>query len=74
MVDDATARTRRDRETSTVQRPSNTTRRQRDGAKFVDGYGAKTGDSDLLFDEGQLPEEDGEIDRRASPARSCTPA
>jgi 2-iminobutanoate/2-iminopropanoate deaminase len=40
-------------------RASETSRKQRDGTEFIGGYGKKTGDSDLLFIEGQLPE-DGE--------------
>lgn len=33
-------------------RASETSRKQRDGSKFIGGYGKKTGDSDLLFIEG----------------------
>ncbi|ELY98999.1 endoribonuclease L-PSP [Natrialba chahannaoensis JCM 10990] len=47
----------------TVPRASNPTRRQRDGTAFVGGFGKTTGDSDLLFVEGQLPKRDGEIQR-----------
>ncbi|ELY87359.1 endoribonuclease L-PSP [Natrialba hulunbeirensis JCM 10989] len=45
----------------TVSRASNPTRRQRDGTAFVGGFGKTTGDSDLLFVEGQLPERDGTV-------------
>lgn len=40
-------------------RASDPSRKQRDGTAFVGGLGQKTGDSDLLFVEGQLPEADG---------------
>jgi 2-iminobutanoate/2-iminopropanoate deaminase len=50
-------------------RASETSRKQRDGSKFIGGYGKKTGDSDLLFIEGQLPEYDGKIARDESPSR-----
>jgi len=40
-------------------RASETSRKQRDGTEFIGGYGQKTGDSDLLFIEGQLPDRIG---------------
>lgn len=42
-------------------RTSSVARKQRAGSKFVGGYGQKTGSSDLLFLEGQLPIADGEV-------------
>ena len=50
-------------------RASETSRKQRDGTKFIGGYGKKTGDSDLLFVEGQLPEDNGQVVSEESPAR-----
>jgi len=43
-------------------RASVSSRKQRAGAAFTGGYGTKTGSSDLLFLEGQLPTEDGVVD------------
>lgn len=42
-------------------RASETTRKQRNGTGFVGGLGQKTGDSDLLFVEGQLPKDGDDI-------------
>ena len=50
-------------------RASETSRKQRDGTEFIGGYGQKTGDSDLLFIEGKLPEEGDRIASDASPTR-----
>ena len=50
-------------------RASETSRKQRDGTEFIGGYGQKTGDSDLLFIEGQLPEEGDRIASDVSPTR-----
>lgn len=38
-----------------IDRASESSRRQRDGSRFVGGYGQKIGSSDLRFLEGQLP-------------------
>lgn len=46
---------------SVVVRASSAARKQRDGPEFVGGYGQKTGSSDLLFIEGQLPTVDGRV-------------
>ncbi|MFC4407859.1 RidA family protein [Haloarchaeobius iranensis] len=54
---------------SQLVRASESSRKQRDGAEFIGGYGKKTGDSDLLFIEGQLPEEGDRIASDASPER-----
>lgn len=54
---------------SSVTRSSETTRKQRAGSAFVGGYGRKTGSSDLLFVEGQLPKKDDEVASRESPSR-----
>ena len=50
-------------------RASETSRKQRDGTEFIGGYGQKNGSSDLLFIEGQLPEEEDRIVSDASPPR-----
>lgn len=50
-------------------RASETSRRQRDGTEFIGGYGMKTGDSDLRFIEGQLPEHEGRVESDESPAQ-----
>lgn len=50
-------------------RASETSRKQRDGSKFIGGYGKKTSNSDLLFIEGQLPESDGKVAHDESPSR-----
>lgn len=42
---------------SQLDRASENSRQQRDGTEFIGGYDKKTGDSDLLFIEGQLPED-----------------
>jgi len=44
-------------------RYSTESRRQRGGSDHVGAFGMRTGDSDLLFLEGILPEEGGEIQR-----------
>lgn len=44
-------------------RHSTESRRQRGGSDHVGAFGMRTGNSDLLFLEGILPEEDGEIQR-----------
>jgi 2-iminobutanoate/2-iminopropanoate deaminase len=54
---------------SQLGRASESSRKQRDGTEFIGGYGKKTGDSDLLFIEGQLPEEGDRIASDASPQR-----
>ena len=54
---------------SQLSRASESSRKQRDGTEFIDGYGKKTGDSDLLFIEGQLPKDGDRIESGASPAR-----
>lgn len=50
-------------------RTSETSRKQRDGFGFIGGYGTKTGDSDLLFIEGQLPEHGERVASNESPSR-----
>jgi 2-iminobutanoate/2-iminopropanoate deaminase len=57
--------------TSVVQldRASESSRKQRDGTAFIGGFGKKTGDSDLLFVEGQLPEDGDRIASDEPPAR-----
>lgn len=50
-------------------RASASSRKQRDGTGFIGGYGKKTGESDLLFIEGQLPEDGDRIANDASPVR-----
>ncbi|MFA9518070.1 RidA family protein [Halopenitus sp. H-Gu1] len=50
-------------------RASETSRKQRDGAKFIGGVGKKSHDSDLLFIEGQLPDDGERIASDESPAR-----
>lgn len=47
--------------TRLVSRTSEPARKQRDGTKFTGAFGQRTGDSDLLFVEGQLPERDGNV-------------
>lgn len=54
---------------SSPVRTSDRTRKQRAGSEFVGGYGTKTGDSDLLFVEGQLPERDGDVASGEPPSR-----
>jgi len=54
---------------SQLRRASASSRKQRDGTEFVGGYGKTTGDSDLLFIEGQLPEDGDRIANDASPVR-----
>lgn len=54
---------------SQIVRASQTSRKQRDGMKFIGGYGKKTGESDLLFIEGQLPEDDDRIAGSEPPAK-----
>lgn len=44
--------------TRTVSRASEPAQRQRDGTTFTGAFGQRTGESDLLFVEGQLPERD----------------
>ena len=45
-----------------------------DGPKFIGGYEKKTGNTDLRFVEGQLPEDNGRIVGGASPPREPVPA
>lgn len=52
-----------------VVRASEPSRKQRDGTKFIGAFGKKTGDSDLLFIEGQLPEDGDWIASNERPAR-----
>lgn len=54
---------------SIPDRASENSRRQRDGTEFIGGYGMKTGDSDLRFIEGQLPEYEGRVESDESPAQ-----
>lgn len=54
---------------SQLSRASESSHKQRDGTEFIDGYGKKTGDSDLLFIEGQLPEDGDRIASDTSPVR-----
>ena len=54
---------------SIPDRASEASRRQRAGTEFIGGYGMKTGDSDLRFIEGQLPEHEGRIESDESPAQ-----
>ncbi|WP_049997064.1 RidA family protein [Halococcus sediminicola] len=54
---------------SISDRASETSRKQRDGTEFIGGYGKKTGDSDLCFIEGQLPEHEGRVESNESPAQ-----
>lgn len=54
---------------SIPDRASETSRKQRDGTEFIGGYGAKTGDSDLRFIEGQLPKHEGQIESDEPPAQ-----
>ncbi|MBZ6496310.1 RidA family protein [Natrinema longum] len=50
-------------------RASESSRKQRDGSAFTGAFGKKTGSSDLLFLEGTLPEQDGEVARTEPPSR-----
>jgi 2-iminobutanoate/2-iminopropanoate deaminase len=50
-------------------RASQTSRKQQDGSKFIGGYGKKTGESDLLFLEGQLQEDGNHVASDEPPAR-----
>lgn len=54
---------------SIPDRASEASRRQRAGTEFIGGYGMKTGDSDLRFIEGQLPEHEGRVESDKSPAQ-----
>ena len=54
---------------SIPDRASETSRKQRDGTEFIGGYGTTTGDSDLRFIEGQLPEHEGRVESDESPAQ-----
>lgn len=47
--------------TQTPTRASVPAREQRAGTKFTGGFGKKTGDSGLLFLEGQLPTTEGVV-------------
>ncbi|MFD1589515.1 RidA family protein [Halorientalis brevis] len=49
-------------------RASAPSRKQRAGTAHIGGYGQKTGSSDLIFVEGQLPTTDGVIDGDSSAA------
>ncbi|MDL5361474.1 RidA family protein [Halalkalicoccus sp. NIPERK01] len=44
-----------------LDRPSNESRRQREGTGNTGAFGRRTGSSDLLFLEGVLPERDGRV-------------
>ncbi|SHH60558.1 hypothetical protein [Halobaculum gomorrense] len=58
--------------TATEARPDRASasgRKQRIGTEFLGGFGTKTGDSDLLFLEGQLPEDGDRIAADEPPAR-----
>ncbi|MFC4451142.1 MULTISPECIES: RidA family protein [Halorussus] len=52
-----------------LARASMTSRKQRDGTEFIAGYGKKTGESDLLFIEGQLPEDGDRVMSDEPPTR-----
>ncbi|EMA44935.1 endoribonuclease L-PSP [Halococcus saccharolyticus DSM 5350] len=54
---------------SIPDRASEASRRQRAGTEFIGGYGTTTGDSDLRFIEGQLPEHEGRVESDKSPAQ-----
>ena len=54
---------------SVPNRASDTSRKQRDGVNFTGAFGRKTGDSDLRFIEGQLPEHEGQVESDESPAQ-----
>lgn len=54
---------------SIPERASEASRRQRAGTEFIGGYGATTGDSDLRFIEGQLPEHEGRVESDKPPAQ-----
>ncbi|QRV13524.1 RidA family protein [Haloterrigena salifodinae] len=54
---------------TTPARASESGRRQRDGTAFTGAFGTKTGSSDLLFVEGQLPESDGRLRADEPPSR-----
>ncbi|QSX00311.1 RidA family protein [Haloterrigena alkaliphila] len=54
---------------TTPARTSESGRRQREGTAFTGAFGKKTGSSDLLFVEGQLPESDGRLRTDESPSR-----
>lgn len=44
-------------------------RKQRGGTKFTGAFGQRTGDSDLLFIEGQLPDQNGAVSNDASASK-----
>lgn len=48
-------------ETTEVERLSSKSKRQRDGSGNGSAYGVRTGESDLLFFEGIIPEESGVV-------------
>ncbi|OVE84100.1 enamine deaminase RidA [Natronolimnobius baerhuensis] len=48
-------------ESSQTARLSSTSKRQRDGPSHTGAFGTRTGDSDLVFLEGILPESDEEV-------------
>ena len=50
-------------------RASESSRRQRDGTESIGGFGKRVGDSDLLFVEGQLPEDGDRVASGEPPAR-----
>lgn len=50
-------------------RASESSRTQRGGTEFLGAFGRKTGDSDLLFIEGQLPADGDRIVSNEPPAR-----
>ena len=54
---------------SSLARASESSRKQRAGTDFTGAFGKKNGSSDLLFIEGQLPEQDGEVARSESSPR-----
>ena len=55
-------------QTPSPDRASTPDRKQRDGTAFVGAFGKTTGESDLLFVEGQLPEDDDRVLSDAPPA------
>lgn len=59
MASESTTRTR------VVERASTAARKQREGTKFTGAFGQRTGDSDLLFVEGQLPKQNGTVSNDA---------
>ena len=50
-----------DAEPSQTERLSSTSKRQREGTEHIGAFGKRTGDSDLVFFEGILPEKGSQI-------------